>query len=540
MADSSLNVLWIMCDQLRWDYLSCAGHPTLKTPHIDALAQRGVRFDRAYVQSPVCGPSRMCSYTGRYTRSHGATWNGFPLRVGEPTLGDHLRDLGVRPALVGKTHMVPDHVGMKRLGIDPASAVGKTITECGFEPWERDDGLHPFGHRDGGQDYDDYLRSHGFEGENPWESWANSGEDADGNLQNGWLLQHSDKPARVPEEHSETAYMTNRAMAFMEDAGNDPWLCHLSFIKPHWPYVVPEPYASMYGPGDMIDPVRSAAERDTDHPVFKAYQKSRICRSFSRDKVRDAVVPAYMGLVKQIDDHLGRLFAWMEEKGLSENTMIVFTSDHGDYLGDHWMGEKDLFHDCSVRVPLIIADPRGDADGTRGTVSQALVEAIDLAPTFVETFGGTALPHILEGRDLTPLLHGTPVQWRDYAISEYDYATRPARQSIGNGERDARLIMICDTRWKYIHAEGFRPMLFDLENDPQELEDLGTSSAHGEVRARMYDAIFEWSRQHHSRITLAPERIEAMTGNEPPGILIGFWDEAEFEEAFDKPFAERP
>ena len=538
--EKPLNVLWIMCDQLRWDYLSCTGHRTLKTPHIDALAQRGVRFDRAYVQSPICGPSRMSSYTGRYTRSHGATWNGFPLRVGEPTLGDHLRDLGVRPALVGKTHMVPDLPGMKRLGIDPDSPTGIRARECGFEPWERDDGLHPYGHRDGGQDYDDYLRSHGFEGDNPWESWANSGADAEGNLQNGWLLQHSDKPARVPEEHSETAYMTNRAMAFMEDAGPGPWLCHLSYIKPHWPYVVPDPYASMYGPADMQDPVRSKAERESDHPVYAAYQKSRICQSFSRDKVREAVVPAYMGLVKQIDDHLGRLFAWMDEKGLSENTMIVFTSDHGDYLGDHWMGEKDLFHDCSVRVPLIIADPRAEADGTRGTVCQELVEAIDLAPTFVETFGGEALPHILEGRDLTPLLHGAPVEWRDYAISEYDYATREARQILGNAEHQARLIMICDKRWKYVHAEGFRPMLFDLQEDPDELNDLGTAPEHHDVRARMHEAIFDWSRQHHNRITLTPETIEEMTGTEPPGILIGYWDEAEFEQVFDKPFEDRP
>src|SRR5688572_30078219 len=97
-----------MADQLRWDYLSCYGHPTLKTPNLDALAQRGVRFDRAYVQSPICGASRMSFYTGRYVRSHGSTWNGIPLRVGEPTLGDHLRPLGVRTALVGKTHMVAD------------------------------------------------------------------------------------------------------------------------------------------------------------------------------------------------------------------------------------------------------------------------------------------------------------------------------------------------------------------------------------------------------------------------------------------------
>ena len=130
------NVLFIMCDQLRFDYLSCAGHPFLKTPNIDALAARGVRFTRAYVQSPVCGPSRMSYYTGRYMRSHGANWNGFPLRIGEPTLGDHLRKLGVRTALVGKTHMTSDDEGMQRLGIDPGSIIGVLASECGFEPFD--------------------------------------------------------------------------------------------------------------------------------------------------------------------------------------------------------------------------------------------------------------------------------------------------------------------------------------------------------------------------------------------------------------------
>ena len=124
------NVLWIMADQLRWDYLSCYGHPHLHTPHLDRLAGRGVRFANAYVQSPFCGPSRMSSYTGRYCRSHGVTWNGFPLRVGEPTLGDHLREIGVTPALVGKTHMIPDTRGMEWLGIDPDSAIGVNISNA--------------------------------------------------------------------------------------------------------------------------------------------------------------------------------------------------------------------------------------------------------------------------------------------------------------------------------------------------------------------------------------------------------------------------
>ena len=137
------NVLWIMCDQLRHDYLGCTGHPTLKTPNIDAMAARGVRFSKAYVQSPICGPSRMSFYTGRYMRSHGSHWNGWPLRVGEPTLGDHLKKIGVRNVLVGKTHMAPDLEGLKMLGIAPNSIIGVHVSQCGFEPYERDDGLHP-------------------------------------------------------------------------------------------------------------------------------------------------------------------------------------------------------------------------------------------------------------------------------------------------------------------------------------------------------------------------------------------------------------
>jgi arylsulfatase A-like enzyme len=172
------NILFIMCDQLRFDYLGCYGHPRLATPNLDALAARGVRFTRAYVQSPVCGPSRMSFYTGRYMRSHGANWNGFPLRVGEPTLGDHLRVQGVRTALVGKTHMAADTEGMARLGIDPASATAVRLAECGFEPFERDDGLHPSSRPR--PRYEAYLRELGFAAANPWEEWTNSAEGPDG------------------------------------------------------------------------------------------------------------------------------------------------------------------------------------------------------------------------------------------------------------------------------------------------------------------------------------------------------------------------
>ncbi|MEL6585509.1 MAG: sulfatase-like hydrolase/transferase [Pseudomonadota bacterium] len=527
------NVLWIMADQLRYDYLSCYGHPHLHTPHIDALAARGVRFTNCYVQSPVCGPSRMSAYTGRYVRSHGSTWNGMPLRVGEPTLGDHLRAAGARAVLVGKTHMIADLEGMAWLGIDPTSEIGVRRSECGFEPFERDDGLHPDSRRQQWSAYDDYLVAHGYNSDNPWEDFANSGVDDDGAVLSAWLLKNSRLAANMPEEHSETAYMTTRAMDFMEEAMADgrPWMCHLSYIKPHWPYIVPAPYHDMYDAQHIIDPVRSQAERESAHPLMRAYLDARVCRSFARDHVRTHVIPAYMGLIKQLDDNLGRLFAWMDGKGLRDNTIIAFCSDHGDYMGDHWMGDKDFYHEMAVKVPLIIADPRPGADATRGQVSDALVEMIDLAPTFMAALGAAPKPHVIEGRDLTPVLHGTDGFSRHYVISEHDYHWSEMARALEVPQEDAHTTMIFDGRWKYIRCEGFDPVLFDLESDPQELLDLGTSATaeHGAVRARMEAALLTWGLRHHTRITATPGVLARQKTAAKDGILIGFWDAEEYE-----------
>lgn len=533
MTQPIRHILFVMFDQLRWDYLSCAGHPHLQTPHIDALAARGVRFTRAYCQSPVCGASRMSTYTGRYVQSHGASWNNVPLKVGEQTIGDHLRRLGVPSWLIGKTHMKADAEGMERLGISRDGVIGARVAECGFDVFERDDGLWAEG-PDGPYDqrrspYNAYLKARGYEGENPWADHANAGVDEDGNIASAWFLRHARRPANIREEDSETPWLTRRAMDFME-ATDGPWLCHLSYIKPHWPYIVPEPYHGMYGPGDVPPAVRDPIEREDPHPVFAAFQNNAIGRAFSRDEVRETVIPAYMGLIKQCDDQLGKLMAWMAETGRDRDTMIVVTSDHGDYLGDHWLGEKDLFHDPSVKVPLIVVDPRPEADATRGTTCDALVEQIDLAPTFVEAVGGEVPTHILEGHSLMGFLHGAPPRhWRDFAVSEYDYSATPMAADLGVTPRDARLFMVTDGRWKFMHAEGgFRPMLFDLEADPQELRDLGASADHAEVIKMMYDRLAAWGRRMSQRTTVSDEQMRRRQGGGAgQGVLIGVWDESE-------------
>ena len=529
-----MNILFIMYDQLRFDYLSCAGHPHLHTPNFDRVAAMGVRFTNAYVQSPICGSSRMSYYTGRYPSSHGAQWNNFPLRVGEQTMGDHLRKVGMDCWLIGKTHMKADAEGMARLGLEADSVIGARQAECGFDVWIRDDGLWAKG-PDGFYDekrspYNEYLKSKGYEGENPWHTHANSGEE-DGELASGWMFKNADKAANVHEADSETAWLTTKTIEFMDQASG-PWCAHVSYIKPHWPYIVPAPYHDMFGANHVPAAKRHDMEREDAQPVFEAFFSNKVGQAFSREDVRQKVIPAYMGLIKQCDDHLGRILDHLEKTGAMQDTMIVLTSDHGDYLGDHWMGEKSLFHEQSAKVPMIVYDPRSEADSTRGTTCDALVESIDLAPTFVEAAGGKVPDHILEGRSLLPWLHGDAPDWREFLISEFDYSPTPMAESLCDNPRDCRLFMVFDGRWKLMHAEGgFRPMLFDLETDPDEFHDLAKSDAHQDQIDRLYGHLATWGRRMSQRVTKSEDDIRAMRGKSArKGILITMYDGSDVPE----------
>ena len=189
---------------------------------------------------------------------------------------------------------------------------------------------------------------------------------------------------------------------------------------------------------------------------------------------------------------------------------------------------------------MIIADPRPDADASRGSVSDALVEMIDLAPTFMNALGCEAKPHVIEGRDLTPLLHGTDGFSRKYVISEHDYHWSDMARTLEVPQDEAHTTMIFDGRWKYIRCEGFDPIMFDLETDPEELSDIGRSSApeHADVRARMEAALLNWATRHHTRITATPAVLARQKRAALDGILIGFWDEADYREATGQDFTE--
>ena len=518
-------MLFIMADQLRRDYLSCYGARRPETPHIDSLAARGVRFDNAYAQGPVCGVSRMSYYTGRYMSTHGATWNFVPLPMHNPTLGDHLRPLGVRVAVVGKTHVVGDREGRVRMGMDGSSASARLAMEGGFEPYARDDGIWPGRTVPADNLYATYLREQGYPGANPWHDWANSARGPGGEILSGWAMRWAHLPAAVAEPHSETAYTTRRGMEFIEECGDTPWCLHLSYIKPHWPYVAPDPYHRLYSPDDVPPPVRSREERDQPHPVLKGFQSQAASRNFSDDARRRHVVPAYMGLVKQLDDNLGVLFDFLTRRGLWDSTLVVFCSDHGDYLGDHWLGEKELFHDSVVAVPLIVVHP--DPASRRGAVEDRLVESIDLLPTFIEVLGGVPSWHQLEGRSLLPLLleGEAPGHWREYAVSEGDYAFRSfVRECTGQPVDCCRMFMLRSRDWKYVHYENLPAQLYDIRSDPMELCDRGRDPALAHIREEHGQMLFDWLRRRRIHPTVSDREIDGWTAQEARvGTHIGVW-----------------
>ncbi len=516
------NILFIMADQLRADHLACYGHPWIRTPNIDALAARGVRFERAFVNSGVCGPSRMSFYTGRYPSTHGATWNRVPLSVGEITLGEYLRDQGRSLVLAGKTHVMPDHAGLARLALDGGTELGRLLHDGGFVEIDRYDGHHAPGAESG---YPDYLRRHGYDSPDPWTDFVIAARTDAGETVSGWHMRNAVYPALVDEAHSETAYMTDRALDFMRQQGEQPWVMHLSYVKPHWPYIAPAPYHNMYTFDQCLPVQRSDAEKRDAHPVVAAYRQQEESVSFSHDACIRAVRPAYQGLISQLDHHLGRLFDWMAQAGRMDDTLIVFVADHGDFLGDHWLGEKELFYDAVLRVPLIIVDPSARADATRGTVETRMVEAIDLLPTFLDWLALPPVPHRLEGRSLLPLLHGAaPDAWRNTVYSELDYSYRRARLLTGKTAQNARAWAVRTERWLYVYWLDEPEQLFDLENDPRQFQDLGRHDSHAAVREDLRASLLRWFAGLKRRTTVTLDDVARGTdAYKKAGVFYGQW-----------------
>jgi len=331
-------------------------------------------------------------------------------------------------------------------------------------------------------------------------------------------------PARVQERHSETAYMTDQALDFMRRQGSRPWVLHLSYVKPHWPYMAPAPYHAMYRYEHCLPTVKRASELDNAHPVLAAYRQHEESATFARDEVVRHVRPAYQGLIKQLDDHLGRLFNEMAGMGRLDDTLVIFCADHGDFLGDHWLGEKEQFFDTVQRVPFIVADPRREADVTRDRVDERFVECVDVVPTILETLGVPVPSHRVEGRSLLPLLQGQAPEWRDFVYSELDYGFKGARLELGRTPQQSRAFSLRTATHRYVNWLDLPEQLWDLRSDPDQFDDLGREASTEGDRQHLRERLLDFLARRKHRTTLSDEAVERSTAShKKAGVFYGQW-----------------
>ena len=435
------NVLLIVVDQWRADHVPHLGATHLKTPNLDRLCREGVSFRNHVTTAVPCGPARASLHTGLYLMNHRQVQNWVPLDRRHTTLPQAARAAGHDPALIGYTTTPPDP--RTTSANDPRfRSLGDTM-----EGWRA---VGEFG-----PDHDGYfgwLAQKGYKvPANRDDIWLPEGQDA--------VTGATDRPARIPRELSDSAYFTEKALSYLKGRNGKPFFLHLGYYRPHPPFVVSAPYHAMYAAADMKAPVRaaSAGEEAALHPLLDHYLRHTRQASFFQGgqgmaaEMDEATIrqmrATYCGMIAEVDDCLGEVFAHMDAAGLWGDTLVVFTSDHGEQLGDHHLLGKIGFHDESFRIPLVIRDP--DAPARGGSVVDAFSESVDVMPTLLDWLGAE-IPPACDGRSVLPLVHGAmPADWRDALHYEFDFRDTfhsRAETDLGLGMNEANLMVIQDAR----------------------------------------------------------------------------------------------
>jgi arylsulfatase len=422
------NIILITVDEQRWDVLGCYGHKKVKTPNLDALAARGTRFARAYTQNPVCIPARACLQTGRYTHQHGVTY-----------MEDEVdRTPGLPPwertAAFGKIHMMPPK--------------GYHYTQlCGGKGarWTQAQGS-PLGPAPLGPVYARWL-----EARHP----------------GGYELIYEQR--RQPEYKQDMTAITNvlpleeyvdtwiaeNTCEFVRRTHESPFFIWCGICSPHGPFDPPEPYATMYNP-DEVDISPTYLADDSDKPSHLRNKGGRFAKEPDQRLIRK-VVAYYWGLCSLVDEMVGRVLRALDEQKLRQDTLVIYTSDHGDHMGDFSRLGKGTFWEGSARVPLIMAPP-----GRRASVPvvEDVVETFQIAPTILE-YAGVPIPEEMQATSLRPVIEGK-AKAPGIALSEYE-----------NNHRDVRGKAIITNRYKYAYwGQKLGSEFYDLQADPHETRNL--------------------------------------------------------------------
>jgi len=526
-----MNVLFITADQLRGDSLGFAGHPLVRTPNLDKLARLGVTFLQHFATCAPCAPARASMHTGMYMANHRVINNGTPLDAGLTNWAQELRQqAGMRPAVVGYVDQVPDpreleldDPKLKRydggylpgaVNLSEPSAESAPEEVLGTAEWLVKHGIA----ENLGPELDSirapgFVSWNGFQGDMNWlevpkGAWARADAPA--------LSSGHPAPAAYPKELSDTAVMTQQAEDFISKQAieQQPWALHVSYLKPHAPLLAPEPFNMMYHPSQIELPMaraNTAAEEAELHPFLAA--------AFSQDTQRPLVtgctgpldidedelklmICSYYALISEVDENIGKLLDHLAALGQDSNTLVIFTSDHGELLGEHWLRGKMGFHDGAYHIPLVIRDPR--ATSSQASIVHAFTEHIDIAPTILDCMN-LSVPRQFEGRSLRPFLYNpksAPPRWRTAAHFEFDYRFHREGALLMQDhhlepEQCAMTILRTSTRKLVLFGGGLPPLFFDLCTDPFELCDVSGRPEYTADLVQCLQDTFAWRARHN-------------------------------------------
>ncbi len=513
MSTARPNILLVTTDQHRPDFMHCAGHPQLQTPNLDRLATSGVLFDSAYCTTPLCTPARASILSGQMPSRH----RGYTIGVDTPepctSVAQSLTEAGYHTALLGKAHF-------KRCGSGGTTgSPPRLLHVASFRPWPGPhSALHaahpalrhtPEAHgtrgggggthapRPGSFELAVFRPSHGpysgFQDAQRGSAPPTEAHSA-GMHYRAWLLDHGvdpdlyfTKPGRpaayrqighwpIEERYHPSAWLSGITGEYLEARAEDrrPFFCWTSFQDPHDPFQVPSPWSEMYKPEDVELLGTYEGEFDNKPPVYKMIAEGRFeempwhdsigtpsaVPCWPEEDIRRRMTATYMGMVSLMDHHLGLILDKLEETGLAENTIVVFTSDHGDYLGHHGLRSKGLpAYDDVQRIPFIVRNPLGRATGQ---VSRQLVSQVDLAPTFLD-WAGVEIPEVMQGNAMPEVLSGTGTSG---ARDELAVELRPVHQGI------SQKTLVTDKYKMVVYDHLDWGELYDRQADPDQLDNL--------------------------------------------------------------------